>query len=66
MRNILASLVRHLKRCGGEHFFHDWIYKEDVKVMSPKAGPYDPRSDSNRSEWKQEYICARCGATNLG
>lgn len=52
-------------KCRMGHWFHDWIFAGEVTITSPKRGPFDPRSDEERTETRQGYVCSQCGAKKL-
>lgn len=43
---------------------HDWLERVDKKtVTSPKRGPFDHRTDKQRTITFEIDICAKCGDT---
>jgi hypothetical protein len=42
-------------------WFHDYIPCGKEEVTYPKRGPYDPRSEADRTFMQEMEICAKCG-----
>ena len=43
------------------HLFHNWFSNGYKMVTDLKAGPYDPRTDQDRTYAQDMEICAVCG-----
>lgn len=41
--------------------WHAWVCNGSKKVTEPKLGPFDPRSDKQRTFSHEFKICAKCG-----
>lgn len=43
------------------HIFHDWIQCGREEIIWDKRGPFDPRSDEQRTYNREMEVCAKCG-----
>ena len=46
-------------------FTHNWVDVGYVTVVIDKAGPYDPRTDEQRTRQKWKSVCADCGRVRV-
>lgn len=45
--------------------FHDWHFKEYVKVTEPSCGEFDPRTIEDRTKTRIKRVCCRCGMEKI-
>jgi hypothetical protein len=48
----------NVKECG---WFHNWLKLGPYPIVQPKLGPFDPRSDAERTDDQCKSICVDCG-----
>lgn len=57
--SMAISLI-FLARCpkGG---FHIWLQSDPERLVLPPLGPFDGRSEADRTQLNSMQICAKCG-----
>lgn len=41
--------------------WHSWLFTGHEDILYPKAGPYDPRTDEQRTYRRDMQVCVNCG-----